>query len=141
MRIALIIFFSLLVFKLSAQDKLIFGDTPATNKSPKYKPSSKDYKSKKPIEWVKNSPKGLLIGNPCMEAVRKKMGFVYVIQTKTQTKYKTRMNGFDRFWHNLVAKLKITLRNGPFWKFKLKKKRKECREITSDFVGLLSYEL
>jgi len=135
MRVVLLIFFSLTIINLPAQDKLDFGDTPATNKSPKYKSNNKDFKEKRPIEWVKNSPEGLLIGNPCMEELRSNMGFVYVVQTNNRSIYKTRMNGFDRFWHNLFAKLRITFRNGPFWKFKLKKKRKECREITSDFVG------
>ncbi|WP_222933105.1 hypothetical protein, partial [Fulvivirga aurantia] len=112
------------------------GDTGTTTNSPKYKPKHKNYKNKKPIEWVKNSPKGLLIGNPCMEDVYKDMGFRYVIQTKQKTKYGGNyMNEFDRFWHNMVAKLRLTFKNGPFWKFKLKKKRKECRALTGDFVG------
>lgn len=119
-----------------AQDGLQFGDTGTTTKSPKYKSRKKDFKEKKPIEWVKNSPNGLLLGNPCMEEVTTEMGFIYVIQTKNQTKFGgQKMNGFDRFWHNLGAKLRIMFKNGPFWKFKLKKKRKECRELTGDYVG------
>ena len=120
-----------------SQDKLEFGDTGTTTKNPKYKSNKKDYKTKKPIEWVKNSPKGLLIGNPCMEAVTEKMGFIYVIQSKIpQSKYGgIRLTGFERFWHNMFAKLRITFKNGPFWKLKLKKKRKECRAVTGDYVG------
>jgi len=137
MRGLLLLFFCLVTMVCWSQEKLEFGDTGTTTKSPKYKPKHSNYKNKRPIEWVKNSPKGLLIGNPCMDDVIRDMGFVYVVQTKIKTsRYGGgRMNSFDRFWHNLVAKLRITFRNGPFWKFKLKKKRKECRKLTGDYVG------
>ena len=115
-----------------AQDKLVFGDTPTTAKSPKYKSNPKEYKEKRPIQWVKSSSKGLLIGNPCMEEVTNKMGFVYLIQPKGQ---EPNQNGLQRNIHNFFAKIKITFRNGPFWKFKLKKKRRECGTETGDFVG------
>ncbi|MDX1628501.1 MAG: hypothetical protein R3345_07365, partial [Fulvivirga sp.] len=112
-----------------AQKKLEFGDTPTTTKHPKYAPNHKAYKEKKPVEWVKNSPEGLLLGNKCMEEVLREMGIMYVLQTKNQPA-KYRLNGFERFWHNLWAKLRITFRNGPFWKLKLKKRRRECRRLT-----------
>ncbi|QSE99118.1 hypothetical protein [Fulvivirga lutea] len=114
------------------QDKLVFGDTPTTTKSPKYKSNPKDHKTKHPIYWVKQSSKGLLIGNPCMEEITQEMGFVYLVQPKGQA-YND--NGFERNLHNFFAKLRITLKNGPFWKFKLKKWRKRCRAETGDFVG------
>lgn len=117
---------------LCAQDKLIFGDTPTTTKSPKYKSNPKEYKEKRPIQWVKSNSKGLLIGNPCMEEVMKEMGFTYLVQPKGQEPNK---NEFQRNVYNFFAKIRITLRNGPFWKFKLKKWRNQCRAETSDFVG------
>lgn len=137
MKACLLIIFCVYFFPVVAQDKLDFGDTKTTTKSPKYKSKKKDFKKKRPVEWVKNSPKGLLIGNPCMETVTKEMGFIYVIQSKIpQSRYGgTRLTDFERFWHNMFAKLRITFKNGPFWKFKLKKKRKECRGLTGDFVG------
>lgn len=115
-----------------AQDKLVFGDTPTTAKSPKYKSNPKEYKEKRPIQWVKSSSKGLLIGNPCMEEVTNDMGFVYLVQPKGQEPNKS---GFERNIHNFFAKIRITLRNGPLWKFKLKKKRRECGTETGDIVG------
>lgn len=114
------------------QEKLKFGDTGTTNTSPTYKPNNKNFKRKRPIEWVKNSSAGLLIGNKCMDNIYEEMGFVYVIQTKQQSR---RLTGFERFFHNMVSKFRIMLKNGPFWKFKLKKKRKECRRLSGDYVG------
>lgn len=117
---------------MRAQEKLDFGDTPTTNSDPKYRSNPKEYKNKNVIHWVKTSSKGLLLGNRCMEEVTTNMGFVYLIQPKGQQGNKT---GFNRFTHNFAAKLRITFRNGPFWRFKLKKKTKECRKETGDFVG------
>lgn len=115
-----------------AQEKLEFGDTPTTNSKPKYSSNPKDYKNRRVIHWVKTSSKGLLLGNRCMEEVTSKMGFVYLLQPQGLEGNKSRIN---RFAHNFAAKLRITLRNGPFWRFKLKKKTKECRKETGDFVG------
>lgn len=67
-----------------------------------------------------------------MEEITQDMGFVYLVQPKGQA-YND--NGFERNLHNFFAKLRITLKNGPFWKFKLKKWRKKCRAETGDFVG------
>lgn len=115
-----------------AQKQLKFGDTPTTNKNPKYKQRAKDYKRKHVIHWVKKETKGLMIGNPCMERVFAEMEFVYLIEGKGQ---RNRKNGIQRFAHNFAAKARIFWRNGPFWKFKLKKKRKECRRQTGDYTG------
>jgi hypothetical protein len=115
-----------------AQDDLKFGDTGTTTKAPKYKSNRKDYKHRRPIQWVKNNGTNLLIGNPCMEETTQKMGFVYLVQLKGNAPNESE---FHRLMHNLFAKLAITFRNGPFWKFKLKKKRRQCRAETGDFVG------
>lgn len=60
------------------------------------------------------------------------MGFQYLAVPKGQPPYK---NGFSKFWHNLGVKLVLLFKNGPFWKMKLNKKRKECRFGSGDFVG------
>lgn len=128
----------LISIPLHAQEKLNFGDTENTApKSPTYKANDKQYKQRKPVEIIKTSSKGLLIGNPCMEEVYNELGLRYTIQRK---EYAGRpnanyVNGFYRFFINLGAKVKLLFRNGPFWKFKLNKKRKECRELSGDFVG------
>lgn len=128
----LVVLLCVLTQTLRAQEKLEFGDTPTTNLDPKYKSNHKDHKNRPIIHWVKTSTKGLLLGNRCMEEVTSEMGFVYLIQNKGQAGNRS---GFNRFTHNFAAKLRITLRNGPFWRFKLKKKTKECRKETGDFVG------
>ena len=117
---------------LFAQDKLEFGDTPTTSKAPKYHSKHEDHKEKRKIYWVKNTSRGLLIGNPCMEEVMDDMGFVYLVQPKGQHLNK---NELQRNLHNFFAKMGIMFRNGPFWKFKLKKWRGRCGAETGDFVG------
>ena len=131
------LFFALLVIlctghRAYTQDQLKFGDTPTTTKSPKYKSNPKKYKNKHKIQWVKNNGKGLLLGNQCMEEVIDDMGFVYLVQPKGQV---LNDSEFQRNIHNFFAKLRITFRNGPLWKFKLKKWRKQCAAETGDFVG------
>lgn len=116
-----------------AQDDLKFGDTRTTNrKSPTYKSRNKDFRKTHLIQWIKNDTKGLLLGNKCMEEVTRSMRFEYVVQPKGQPGNRSE---FGRLTHNFFAKLGITFRNGPFWKFKLKKKRKECRRKTGDYMG------
>lgn len=132
MKYFLVIVLFLAIPPLHAQEKLDFGDTEKTDTHPTYKPNDRKIKQKKPIQWVKNSSKGLLIGNKCMEEVQQEMGFIYVIQHKGRN---DTMNEVHRFGHNFAAKLKLFFKNGPFWKFKLKKKRKECRRLSGDFVG------
>lgn len=128
------VFILLIFFSTSAlaQKELKFGDTPTTNKDPKYKQRHKDFKRKHVIHWVKTDTKGLLIGNPCMERVFADMGFVYQVEPKGQRSSKS---GAGRLIHNFAAKTRIFFRNGPFWKFKLKKKRKGCRRQTGDYTG------
>ena len=132
MKYYLAVFVTLCVSGACAQEELQFGDTPTTNTNPKYSPRDKDYRQKTLIHWVKPNAKGLLIGNKCMEEVTNKMGFVYLVQPQGQQGHKSE---FGRLTHNFFAKIGIFFRNGPFWKFKLKKKAKECRRLTGDFVG------
>ena len=134
MRICLFAIVLLFVSITSAQgqDDLEFGDTPSTSLNPKYKHDHSDYEQRKVVHWIKNDSKGLLIGNPCMEDVLQEMGFTYLIQFKGEPGQK---KAFPRYFHNKGAKTVIFFRNGPFWRFKLRKKRKECRLKTGDFVG------
>lgn len=133
MKYVVILFFLLMCLSGYAQDDdLKFGNTATTNKSPTNKPRHKELKSKRPIHWIKNDPGDLLLGNKCMEDLTTDMGFEYVVQVKGKHGYKSEI---ERLAHNLTAKIGIMFRNGPFWKFKLKKKRKECREKTGDYVG------
>lgn len=138
MKLLYIIILSFVCLSLSAQEKLNFGDTENTApKSPTYKANDKQYKKRKPVELIKTSSKGLLLGNPCMEEIYKELELRYTIQRKefTGKPNSNYVNGFYRFFKNFGAKVKLLLRNGPFWKFKLNKKRKQCRELAGDYVG------
>ncbi|GAA0890687.1 hypothetical protein GCM10009122_03660 [Fulvivirga kasyanovii] len=133
MRIYIYVMVFILTIGVSyGQDDLKFGDTGTTNKAPKYKPNAKNHKNKRMIQWVKSDAKGLLLGNKCLKEVTDDMGFIYVVQPRGQAGNRSEIG---RLAHNFFAKIGITLRNGPFWKFRLKKKRKECRRSTGDFVG------
>ncbi len=118
------------------QHDLLAQDQPQSTKtgntSVDSKPVHKIEKNKDlRLHWIKNDTKGLLIGNRCFEEVTNKMGFVYHIQTKSQS---NQMSETRRLLHNFGVKFKLFFKNGPFWKFKLKKKRKECKQITGDFT-------
>jgi hypothetical protein len=60
------------------------------------------------------------------------LGFVYVPMPIQEVERKSR---FYYFMHNQAAKLKLTLKNGPFWHKKLKKSIKRCLQSTGDFTG------
>ena len=107
-------------------------ESSAISYSTKMKKDAKKYKQKYMVQVIKNDTQGLLMGNPCMEEVTQEMGFIYVAQPKGQPGNNTAL---QRNVYNFLAKLKITLRNGPFWKSQLNKKRNECRRSTGDFTG------
>jgi len=115
-----------------AQDKLEFGDTGMTNKSPKYKSNKKDFKQKKSIEIITRSSRGLLLGNSCVEEYMASKRYRYLLVPLGEG---SSMSGFKVFTHNFGAKFILFFRNGPFWKINLIKKRKKCRSLTGDFVG------
>jgi hypothetical protein len=62
----------------------------------------------------------------------KRMGFEY---TPMPVSAIERRSAFYYFLHNQAARFKVTLKNGPFWQKKLKKRIKKCRQMTGDFTG------
>ena len=132
MRYIFLSLFVMMFLNIRAQDRLEFGDTPTTTSRPKYEPRDKDHRQRRIIHWIKPSTKGLYMGNPCVDELTYSMGFVYLVQLKGQAGYKSE---FSRLMHNFGAKTGIFFRNGPFWKFKLKKRTKECRRQTGDYMG------
>ncbi|MEM7552377.1 MAG: hypothetical protein AAF363_22015 [Bacteroidota bacterium] len=104
------------------------------------------FKTEKELEWdrgrkkatetvynyiYKKKPKNLLLGNKCLEDATKKMGFLYALANKGDG-YNTETG---RFFHNFGVKSKLFFTRGPLWKFKVKKERKRCRQLTGDFYG------
>jgi hypothetical protein len=116
----------------NAQTAQDFGTTGKTSKTPKNRHNHKEHQNRRLAHWIKNNSKGLLIGNACMNEITHSMGFQYVIQIKGQPGNR---HEFGRFMNNIGAKTTIFFRNGPFWKIKLNRKRKDCRRLTGDHLG------
>jgi len=132
MRFCLYGLFFITSIQAIAQDDLTFGDTEKTGQKPTYKSNPRKFKQRQIIYIVRNNTKGLLSGNKCFEDYMLSRGYYYLVQNKNQS---GSYSGSKRFFHNLRAKSIITLRNGPFWKLTLKKKRRECRRLIHDFMG------
>lgn len=64
-------------------------------------------------------------GNICVTEATRRMGFVYVPMPVNEIEKRSR---FYYFFHNQVAGLKITFKNGLFWKRKLKRAMAACGE-------------
>jgi hypothetical protein len=123
-------FLSLLIFSVGtsfAQDK-----TGATDTETKINRKKEAPKKRKPVYIVKNNTKGILYGNRCFLDVQRSMGFEYLVQPKGKPLNRSELG---RNLHNFGIKFILCFRNGPFWKIKLKKKKKECRKLSGDFVG------
>lgn len=81
---------------------------------------------------IMNSTKGTFYGNPCALTVTRKMGFEYAVQIPGAP---GSMPGFRRRMHNFGVKSGLTLRRGPFWKGRLKRKLRDCGIKSGDRVG------
>lgn len=89
-------------------------------------------KSKKMLSLIKNNTKGILYGNRCFEEFTHECGYEYVVQLKGQSRNR---NEISRWLHNFGVKFVVTIKNGPFWRIKEQKKKKECRTKSGDYVG------
>lgn len=106
--------------------------TPNTHFDPTPHPKG-DRPKRKELDYViKKDTRGFLPGNKCFEEVTKDMGFLYMAVPKGQSYYTSE---FDRNLHNLGAKTKILLRNGIFWKLKVKKAFKKCKYGYADYAA------
>jgi len=109
------------------QDKTAATDLKKEIKKKKEAPDEKTL-----LFIVKSESKGILYGNKCFLDVQHRMGFEYLIQPKGQP---LNRNEVGRNLHNFGIKFALIFKNGPFYGIKLSKKKKECRELTGDFVG------
>ena len=89
-------------------------------------------KNKKMLILIKNNTKGILYGNRCFEEFTHECGYEYVVQPKGQSRNR---NEISRWLHNFGVKFVVTVKNGPFWRIKERKRKKECRTKTGDYVG------
>lgn len=76
--------------------------------------------------------KNILYGNPCAVEATRKMGFEYMVESRTGTRSASQLG---KFWNNLRVKTKLVVTRSPFWKMILKKKFKKCRPKSGDIVG------
>ncbi len=113
--------------KLCAQDK-----TGATNLKTEFNKNKEAPKQKRLRYIVKNDGRKILYGNKCFLDVQHAMGFEFLIQPKGQP---LNRNGLARDLHNFGVKFILFFRNGPFWSITLRKRKKECRKQSADFVG------
>ena len=109
-----------------------FQATNTTNTDVKVNKKKEGPKRKKLIKVLKDDTQGILYGNKCFEDMTAEMGFEYVVQPEGQP---GSLTGFNKFTHNLWSKIKIMFKNGPWWKAKVNKRMKECREMSGDYMG------
>ncbi len=84
------------------------------------------------IYVIVRKPEKALYGNPCMEEIADEMGFEYLLIPKTTA------DGYTDekpFWHNLKAHFKLMKKNGIFYKRKLRRAIKFCKQMSGDFVA------
>lgn len=129
-----VILFCLFFIGTAYSQSADFGTTSNTSLNPTHL-KKEPVKKKHLLALIKNKPKNTLAGNKCMDEVTKSMGFEYVLQPKGSAGNRTELG---RLVHNFGVKMALIFKNGPFWKFKLKKRRKECKDKTADYVGILN---
>lgn len=127
-----LILFSLLLFSFNASaQRQEEKPSPTTNTSWEAEPELKK-KGKNYLTIYRQNAEGLLIGNKCLEDQTRKMGFNYVLLPEEGPGSKTQTGVF---LHNFGARFLLMFKNGPFWSLRLKKKVKECRRKTGDYMG------
>jgi hypothetical protein len=94
-------------------------------------PTKKGNKKAKYISIYRTNPTKVLYGNRCVDEQTHKMGFEYVLVMPDR-------NGdidVKMVASNIGNSILLTFKNGPFWSQRIKKKIKECRQSSGDFVG------
>lgn len=81
---------------------------------------------------IKNNPKDLLYGNPCVEDETLRLGFKYTVQNPGLP---GTLKPVTLFIHNLKIYTRLTLTKSPFWKMILNRRVKDCRERSGDWMG------
>ena len=108
------------------------ASTSNTNFDKKSRKSQKKSKNKKVRYILKKNTQNTSYGNPCVVDVTRSKGFEYMVQLKGQPGYESE---FQRGFHNFGVNIALLFRNGPFWKSGLKKKIRDCRLKSGDYVG------
>jgi hypothetical protein len=129
-------FLVLLLYSLQVCAQVENNLTAAPKKSSrsekKEKPRIKTPKLQVPLRIVVTDIRNIGYGNRCVGETTQRLGFTYVPMPIQEVERRSR---FHYFLHNQSVKLKMTLKNGPFWHKKLKKSIKRCLQSTGDFTG------
>jgi hypothetical protein len=83
----------------------------------------------------KRPSKNRMYSNECVhDYTVSKMGFEYVILTGDCEAALGHRSGFEMELANFITEVGIFFRRGPFWKYKIKKRFKFCKERMGDYV-------
>jgi len=136
MKLLQLILFFLLFYQVSAQTKIIKEKSKVTGQENEWKITGKDAVMVRDsgshyIQIHIRETQDVLYGNRCAEIAAQKMGIEFIIIPKDI--------GFGMklkyiFGTNLNAHIKAFFKNGFLWRKRLKKKIKDCREMTGDYI-------
>lgn len=82
----------------------------------------------------KHSGQNRMYTNDCVHDLTAQMGFEYVILTGDCEKALGGKSGMEIDLHNFMVGTKLFFTRGPFWKHKVKKRYKFCKERMGDVV-------
>ena len=119
---------------LAQKEKSVREELPTGNLEIRKNANKRINKPKRKSYLVIYAPNGdkILYGNQCVLEQTHKMGFEYMVEPRNIAGSKSWKG---KFLNNLWAKTKLVATRSPFWKLILKKKIRECREISGDLVG------
>lgn len=83
------------------------------------------------LRIFKRDPSKVLHGNRCVSEYTQAMGFEYVILTADDSGDAD----LNSFFTNVGNGVVLMFRHGPFWSCKVRKRIRQCRLGTGDFVG------
>ena len=83
----------------------------------------------------KRPSKNRIYSNECVhDYTSAKMGFEYVILTGDCEKALGNLSGFELELHNFTVKVGLVFTRGPFWRYKVNKRFKFCKERMGEFT-------
>ena len=99
-----------------------------TSFSPKHKKGS--IKDRPIVYYIIHDTKKIPYGNKCLHKLTDKMGIVFHLETPMEHtgSYRTSLQNWNAGWT-------MFWRYGPFWKAKIRKRARKCRDLSGDRVG------
>jgi hypothetical protein len=131
-----IIFFLCVFASASAQVKIVKEKSKVTGLENEWKIVGKDAilvrdSGSRYIQIHIKETEEILYGNRCAEIAAQKMGIEFIIIPKD---IGYGMKNSNIAGVNFNAHLRAFFKNGFFWRKRLKKKIKKCREMTGDYI-------